>query len=685
MEGSDVPAILVVDDEDSIRDVITRQLELRDYRIASVSSGAEALRIMADRPFDILLTDHMMQGMSGLDLIVETNKLYPDIVKILLTGYGDRNLYREAINRGAVFSVMEKPCDAKRILATVDRALDHRRRRLAERAEIERLRSQYHALFAHTTDLIQTVDIFDHFIYVNPAWYDTLGYGEEDIAMMTLDAVVHPSSRDRFRAILQTAYEGGSVPPFETVLVNRYGHNVYTEGSMLGTATDGGGTATFIFRDVSERRRAMEELRARLKEQTMVAQVAELFARTDEPMSMFPDVLAIMGETAGADRAYLVALEEKERRCRAVSTWQNPTMAPISKIRDFVEMNEAPWIFESILNGLPVCSNLEGLPQMERDLCRSFGITSILLLPVYLGSKIFGVLGLDLQSGARTWDEQEINILRAAVDIVSSAWTRQIEIDARRRKEEEAEQSRLLVFRADRLAALGTMTAGIIHEITQPLNAINVSAQTILYGITRGWTLESEQVQSSLNLIVAQIKRMTDIITNMRAFSRDGMPKKRTMTNLNDCLDKVLDMLGEQIRAHDIEVVRRYGDIPETAMNTQQILQVLLNLITNARQALDDHAADGKRIILSTSLKQDRVILEVADNGPGVPDEIKEKIFDPFFTTKEVGKGTGLGLAISASIVTDHKGELRVRDNEMGGTTVEMSLPLDTCGVPEES
>ena len=111
-------------------------------------------------------------------------------------------------------------------------------------------------------------------------------------------------------------------------------------------------------------------------------------------------------------------------------------------------------------------------------------------------------------------------------------------------------------------------------------------------------------------------------------------------------------------------------------MNPQQVLQVILNLVTNAYHALDENDIKNKRINVSTSANEVYIILEVSDNGPGVPQDILEKIFDPFFTTKEVGKGTGLGLSISSGIVNDHNGVLDVRNNVSGGATFVMRLPL---------
>ena len=220
-------------------------------------------------------------------------------------------------------------------------------------------------------------------------------------------------------------------------------------------------------------------------------------------------------------------------------------------------------------------------------------VTANLIFPIRTGITLVGILGFDMLGKPREWDTSEVAILRASVDIIANAWIRQQEIDYRKEKEREAEQSRLLVIRADRLAALGTMTAGIIHEITQPLNTINVSTQTILYGLSRGWELDDEKVPKSLDLIVDQIKRINEIIT-----------------------------------------------------------------------------------ILTYSSDNSTIVLEVIDNGPGIPADIREKIFDPFFTTKDVGKGTGLGLSISSGIVRDHNGVLDVQSNENEGATFIVRLPV---------
>ncbi len=131
------------------------------------------------------------------------------------------------------------------------------------------------------------------------------------------------------------------------------------------------------------------------------------------------------------------------------------------------------------------------------------------------------------------------------------------------------------------------------------------------------------------------------------------------------------------MKAQGIEFELNLGVIPDIEMNTQQILQVILNLVTNARQALDDIEREGKKITLSMHPGDNStIVLKVIDNGPGIPADLHEKIFDPFFTTKDVGKGTGLGLSISIGIIHDHNGVLDVQSSLNEGATFIVNLPV---------
>ncbi len=678
MKEKSGPSILVVDDEEPILRLVRTLLNLKSYRVRCASNSREALALMEEEPVDVLLTDHMMPGGTGLDLIDQVNRLYPDTVKILLTGVGDRDLYREAINRGAVFSLIEKPFHNQHLLDTVDKAIDHRYHNLREKEEMQRLHDQYHAIFDHTTDLIQSTDSHGKFVYVNPAWHHSLGYMEEHLPELTVEDIIHPSWRDRFAEIADRVKAGKKVKTFETVMIARNGSSIYLEGNVIGKYDEGENAAvSCMFRDVTERKRFTAELQARLRQETMIARIADLLARSEEPEAVYGDILSIVAESVAVDDAFIYSLDDTTRSFAPVVSWNRPGMPSPDGITPCVRYEDVPRFTTLIRDGATISVNTASpLREPDRTFFLSMGAASLLAFPIAIGSCVVGVLAFMTSDSTREWDEAEIGMLKAASDIIANAWTRQMEINVRRQKENEVEQSRLLVIRADRLAALGTMAAGIIHEITQPLNAINVSTQTILYGLSRGWKIDGEKAVSSLNLVVEQVKRMTDIITNMRAFARDGLPAARDKDNINAHVNRVFTMLGEQIKAHNIEVEFRLGDVPDIWMNTQQILQVILNLVTNARQALDEKEGGERRITITTRADETYVILEIADTGPGIPDSIRERVFDPFFTTKEVGRGTGLGLSITMSIIQDHGGHIDVHTNEAGGATFVVRLPI---------
>jgi two-component system, NtrC family, sensor kinase len=135
-------------------------------------------------------------------------------------------------------------------------------------------------------------------------------------------------------------------------------------------------------------------------------------------------------------------------------------------------------------------------------------------------------------------------------------------------------------------------------------------------------------------------------------------------------------MIGRQIEAHGIRVEKDLDpELPSLRVSLNELEQVVMNLIVNARQALDGSSSDVKKLRVKTGIQEGAVLIEVSDNGGGIPVHLQEKIFDPFFTTKAAGKGTGLGLSISQSIVSKFGGRIEVYNNESGGATFVVFVP----------
>lgn len=235
-------------------------------------------------------------------------------------------------------------------------------------------------------------------------------------------------------------------------------------------------------------------------------------------------------------------------------------------------------------------------------------------------------------------------------------------------RKEAAEKMKLLqeqIRHADRLATIGELTAGIAHEINEPLGNILGFAQL---AIKNNLPQETKQ---DLEKIIKAALNAREIIKKLMYFSHQ-MPKRFEKLDLNHIIKEAMYFLESQCSKENIIVSYSLTDkLPLIIADTIQLNQIIVNLVVNAIQAMPQ----GGRLTLSTFNNFEFVILTVEDTGAGISDEIKQHIFKPFFTTKEIGKGTGLGLSVVHGIVTAHKGEIKVETQKEKGTKFEIKFP----------
>ncbi|MBF0594949.1 MAG: PAS domain S-box protein [Candidatus Omnitrophica bacterium] len=265
--------------------------------------------------------------------------------------------------------------------------------------------------------------------------------------------------------------------------------------------------------------------------------------------------------------------------------------------------------------------------------------------------------------------------------------------ESMREMRKSLDESQAQLFQTSKLATLGEMATGLAHEINQPLGGIALVI-TMFRKYIEKKILNEDKVTAGIKDIDQCVKRMTKIITHIRAFARQEEFKAQDVY-VEETVDSALGLLGAQLREHEVEVEK----IVEPGMPTIkgepfQLEQVWINAISNARDSMnekqklagptDDPALKYHKKLLVTLAHDkaaNKVILTFTDNGMGVKDEIKKKVFDPFFTTKEVGKGTGLGLSISYGIVESHKGTITIDGKEGIGATLRVTLPVDLTAV----
>jgi len=236
------------------------------------------------------------------------------------------------------------------------------------------------------------------------------------------------------------------------------------------------------------------------------------------------------------------------------------------------------------------------------------------------------------------------------------------------------ERERDLV-RSERLAAVGKMAAMITHEVRNPLSSIGLNTE-LLEDEMASLPGDGEEARSLCRAIQTEVDRLTDITETYLQFARLPKPKL-AVEQVNDIIRDLTDFEREQLAARGVELVTELGDVPAVNVDDGQIRQALLNLIRNAGEAVAETGGGSvtvrSRVVGGGADGLEAVEVEVADDGPGIADELRAKVFDPFFSTKS--GGTGLGLALTHQIAREHDGAMRVESEPGHGARFVMTLP----------
>jgi two-component system cell cycle sensor histidine kinase/response regulator CckA len=244
-------------------------------------------------------------------------------------------------------------------------------------------------------------------------------------------------------------------------------------------------------------------------------------------------------------------------------------------------------------------------------------------------------------------------------------------VSERRKLDDQSRDLYQQLLQAEKMAALGQTISGVAHELNNPLATILSWAERLAERNL------DDTSRRGVDVILSESERAARIVRNLLTFARKRQ-STRSMIDLNHVVRETLALRAYEQRLTNIDVVSALASgLPPVFADAHQIQQVLLNLVINAEQAM--LSANGRgSLVLRTwhDIQRDAVVLQVSDDGPGVPVDVKTKIFDPFFTTKEVGKGTGLGLTVAYAIVHEHGGGIRVESPPAGGASFTVELPL---------
>lgn len=326
---------------------------------------------------------------------------------------------------------------------------------------------------------------------------------------------------------------------------------------------------------------------------------------------------------------------------------------------------------------------------------------SLLYIPLMVNEDPIGVI--TVQSFKKhVYNQYHLDILRSLGSYITIAIENANSYNKMMEAYEELKSTQTKLVESEKMASLGQLTAGVAHEINNPVNFISAGIHSLrtnyedLLELLNAYLKlkPNSKIEADLNRI-QQLKeeieidellkeidqlfesinngasRTAEIVKGLRNFSRLDEGELKS-ANIHDCIDSCLIILQNQLK-NRIEVIKHYGDIPAINCYPGQLNQVFINILNNASQAIEGTGS----ITIETGVKNGNIDISICDSGPGIPDDIKEKIFEPFFTTKDVGQGTGLGLSISFGIVEKHKGKIKVNSKNGKGSEFIISLPLN--------
>ncbi len=237
----------------------------------------------------------------------------------------------------------------------------------------------------------------------------------------------------------------------------------------------------------------------------------------------------------------------------------------------------------------------------------------------------------------------------------------------RLRMERELQKTQQALLQSEKLAAMGRLTSQIAHELNNPIYGIMNTLELLKTEISP----ESKR-RKILELSLSETQRLSEMLRNMLSFSKPEEEKRRPV-KMNELIEGILLVMEKQMRESNIKVETSFDDeIPEVMASTNQMRQVLLNIIKNAKEAMPK----GGTLAIQTTKGDKHILIHVRDTGVGIPEEIRNKIFEAFFTTKQKVKGVGLGLSVCYGIIKDHGGEIKVESEEGRGTTFTIRLRI---------
>ncbi|MBI3327354.1 MAG: response regulator, partial [Nitrospinae bacterium] len=630
----------------------------RGYEAVGFTSGAEALEALKAQTFDLLLTDLMMPEMDGLMLLRAALGIDPHLVGLMMTGQGTVQTAVEAMKAGA-FDYVLKPFKLQVLLPTLSRAMD-----------VRRLRQE-------NLQLRETVAMYE----LTQAMAHTLDFNT--ILHKIADAAVQQCEADEASIMLPTN-EGNEF----YIAVVRGEHQAGLLGERVPSEQ---GIAGWVG----------------LQREPLLLQ-GEVHDPRFAPLHPRPDILSAISLPleVGGRLVGILNVNATQRRpfslgqIKALRFIANSASSALEAARLHAEVQQAEakyrsifeqaieGIFQSTLDGRfitvnPAMAHLLGYDSCEELKAAVTNIDQQLYVDSTEGTAFQSLLAergvvqrfeaqLASKDGRVIWASISARVVRDPDGTPLYIEGTAEDITERRRVEEELKRQQETLYQAEKLATMGQLLAGVAHELNNPLSVV-LGQSDLLRESTADITIATRA--EKINQAASRCAR---IVKNFLALARQH-PPERQKVQLNQIVREAVELLAYPLRVDGVEVCFDLEpDLPVFAGDPHQLHQVVVNLVSNAQQAMHDQPPP-RRLTIRTQFEPapGRITLSMADTGPGIPKGLQAKIFEPFFTTKPQGVGTGLGLPLCQGIIEGHGGVIRVVSQPGQGAMFRIELPMN--------
>ena len=639
--------ILIVDNHPMVLKLIANLLEKDGYEVRTAGDGLSALDILKSYVPEIIFVDLVMPNISGEKLcrIIRNMPHLQGVFLVILSAIAAEEeldfaaLGADAcIAKGSLSSLVKHVARVLELASPEGReeksrnimGLDEVATREITR-ELLSSRKHFEIILRNMSEGILEFAANRKIIFANPAAVELVGIPEEMLLGTEFIEIFVNQSLETVALLLNNPGEASrKISEEAPVLLN--GRQVSLQ--FLSVAAEGGASTIVIIHDVTNRKQAEEKI----SEQNRF--LNKLIESLPHPFFVVgaKDYEVVLANSSA--QRHLIGLADYPRQVLgAVSCKAPPPYAPFERVQQDKDSCLTEYA-EQGRDGQEATYEIHAHPIFDKE------------------GTVTQIIEYRLDITERKKAEQA---LRDSKDELQKAL-------------DNLQVAQQVAIRQEKLASIGTLASGVAHEILNPLNIIGTLAQV----------MQLEKIPASmrknLDEMLAQIKRATKITNNLRSFSHQHAFEVR-MVDVHALFDKTAALLEHDLNLDNVLVERHYAqDIPLIEADEDQLAQVFLNLVSNARDAM---SSDDKRIIVETRPKDDGIEIRFSDTGDGIDSGEIGKIFDPFFTTKDPGRGTGLGLWIVYSIIENHCGTIRVESEKGKGAQFVIFLPTHLPG-PEE-